>query len=98
MARRGKGNQTQLGKMRENAGYSRTEAAVILGVGINTLDRYESGQSPLPLEVAEDMTTLYSVPFDTIRNACASLRKPNKRSILAKGLALFNNKEHGNIE
>ena len=25
--------------LRKNAGYSRTEAAVILGVGINTLDR-----------------------------------------------------------
>ena len=34
-----------------------------------TLYRYESGKTDIPLGVAENMASLYSVPFDDIRRA-----------------------------
>ncbi|MBQ3347105.1 MAG: helix-turn-helix transcriptional regulator [Synergistaceae bacterium] len=71
--------RTPLAQLRANAGLSRNQASVLLDVALNTLGRYETGQSELPLDVAEDMTILYSVPFDDIRTACSSIRKQGKR-------------------
>ena len=73
-------DRTPLGVIRANAGLTRTQAAVLLDVALNTLGRYETGQGEIPLDIAEDMATLYKVPFDDIRKACATIRKQNKRS------------------
>ena len=72
-------DRTPLAILRANAGLSRTQASVLLDVALNTLGRYETGQSELPLDVAEDMAILYKIPFDEIRTACASIRRQNKR-------------------
>ena len=72
-------DRTPLAQLRANAGLTRTQASVLLDVALNTLGRYESGQSELPLDIAEDMTLLYRVPFDDIRTACSSVRKKGKR-------------------
>lgn len=73
-------DRTPLAVIRANAGLTRTQAAVLLDVALNTLGRYETGQGEVPLDVAEDMSTLYNVSFDDIRNACAAVRKPSKRT------------------
>ena len=73
-------DRTPLAIIRADAGLTRTQASVLLDVALNTLGRYETGEGEVPLDIAEDMATLYKVPFDNIRNACASVRKPKKRS------------------
>ena len=72
-------DRTPLAAIRANSGLTRNQAAVLLDVALNTLGRYESGYD-IPLDVAEDMATLYNVPFDEIRNACATIRRPSKRN------------------
>ena len=72
-------DRTPLAILRSRAGLSRNQASVLLDVALNTLGRYETGQSELPLDVAEDMSTLYKVHFDEIRKACSSVRKKDKR-------------------
>ena len=72
-------DRTPLAQIRANAGFSRNQASVLLDVALNTLGRYETGQSELPLDVAEDMSKLYKVQFDTIRNACSAIRRKGKR-------------------
>ena len=72
-------DRTPLAVIRANAGLSRTQAATLLDIALNTLGRYETGQGELPLDIAEDMAILYKVSFDEIRTACASVRKQNKR-------------------
>ena len=80
MARWSNADRTPLAVIRANAGFTRTQAAVYLDVALNTLGRYETGQGEMPLDIAEDMAILYKVPFDDIRQACASLRKKGKRT------------------
>lgn len=63
--------RTPLARLRSQAGLSRNEASVKLGVGFNTLGRYESGMNDVPMGIAEKMATLYGVPFDAIRAAVA---------------------------
>lgn len=72
-------DRTPLATIRANSGLTRTQAAVLLDIALNTLGRYEAGYE-IPLDVAEDMATLYNVSFDDIRNACATLRRPSKRN------------------
>ena len=72
-------DRTPLAAIRANSGLTRTQAAVLLDVALNTLGRYESGYE-IPLDVAEDMATLYNVSFDDIRSACATIRRPSKRN------------------
>ena len=80
MARWSNADRTPLAVIRANAGFTRTQAAVYLDVAINTLGRYETGQVEMPLDIAEDMSILYRVPFDDIRKAYSKLRKQGKRS------------------
>ena len=80
MARWTNAERTQLAKIRANAGFTRQQAAVYLDVALNTLGRYENGDGEMPMDIAEDMSILYKVPFEEIRKACALVRKPGKRS------------------
>lgn len=72
-------DRTPLAQLRNKAGFTRNQASVLLDIALNSLGRYETGQSELPLDIAEDMSTLYNVHFDEIRGACAATRKPSKR-------------------
>jgi hypothetical protein len=45
-----------------------------LGLGVNTLGRYELGTNDVPMGVAEQMAVLYGVLFDEIRIAVAETR------------------------
>ena len=74
-------DRTPLAVLRANAGLSRTKASVLLDIALNTLGRYEVGEGEVPLNIAEEMATLYKVPFDNIRNACAAVRKTKKSSL-----------------
>ena len=71
-----------LAQIRAKAGFSRTQAATLLDIALNTLGRYEVGEGEVPMDIAENMVTLYKVPFDDIRTACAAVRKPKKRTPL----------------
>lgn len=84
-------DRTPLAKLRADAGFTRNQASVLLDVALNTLGRYETGQSELPLDIAEDMTLLYNVPFDAIRNACASVRRIGRRNPQFKNLLMRKN-------
>ena len=81
-------DRTPLAILRANVGLSRTQASVLLDVALNTLGRYETGQSELPLDVAEDMAVLYKIPFDDIRTAYAATKRQSKRSPQLKQLNL----------
>ena len=80
MSRWKNADRTPLAVLRANAGLSRNQASVLLDVALNTLGRYETGEGEVPLDIAEDMSILYKVPFDNIRNACAAVRKNKKRN------------------
>ncbi len=62
--------------MRQNAGFSRAQASGFVDIGHAALASYEKGDSLIPLDIAEDLATLYKVPFDDIRKAFAAVRKP----------------------
>ncbi len=62
-------DKTPLAKLRAKAGFTREEAAAILKVVMMTLYRYERGKTDIPLGVAENMATLYNIPFDELRKA-----------------------------
>lgn len=58
-----------LAKIRVRAGFSQERAAVAIDITGRTLARYEHGVSDVPMRVAEKMSVLYRVPFETIRKA-----------------------------
>ena len=58
-----------LAKIRVRAGFSQERAAVAIDITGKTLARYEHGVSDVPMRVAEKMSALYRVPFETIRKA-----------------------------
>lgn len=58
-----------LAKIRVRAGFSQERAAVAIDITGKTLARYEHGVSDVPMRVAEKMSVLYRVPFETIRKA-----------------------------
>ena len=62
-------DMTPLARLRAKAGFSREIAAKRLKVVMMTLYRYESGKTDIPLGIAENMASLYGVPFDEIRRA-----------------------------
>ena len=67
-------NITPLVKIRNNAGFSRENASSILNITMMTLTRYEMGKTDIPLGIAEDMASLYNVPFDSIREAARNTK------------------------
>ena len=69
MARWDDSERTPLALLRAKAALSRNEAAVKMEVGLTTLARYENGINDVPMGVAEQMATLYDVPFEEIRAA-----------------------------
>ena len=68
-------DRTPLGKLRANAGFSREDAANILNIVMMTLYRYEIGKNDIPLGIAENMASLYNVPFDDIREAAKKTKE-----------------------
>ena len=75
MPRWGKDDRTPLGQIRATAGFSRENAASILNIVMMTLYRYEHGITDIPLGIAENMASLYGIPFDTLREAAKATKK-----------------------
>lgn len=91
MAKTSTENLTPLAQVRINAGLSRENAAGILNVTMMTLTRYELGKTDVPIGVAEEMATLYSVPFDNIRNAIRETKI--MKGVKAEGRLNFGRKQ-----
>lgn len=68
-------DRTPLAQMRARAGFSREEAAKILGVVMMTLYRYEIGKNDIPLGIVENMVSLYRVKFDDFRAAAKETKE-----------------------
>ena len=75
MPRWKKEDKTPLSQIRMEAGFSREEAAAILNVVMMTLYRYEHGVTDIPLGIAENMASLYKVPFNDIREAAKATKE-----------------------
>ena len=73
--------RTPLEILRNNAGYTREEAAVLMGIGMMSLERYEKGRGEMTFSIGEKMANLYKVSFDDIRRAAAATwkKKEDKR-------------------
>ena len=75
MPRWEKNDRTPLAQIRTEAGFSRENAASILNIVMMTLYRYEHGITDIPLGIAENMASLYKVPFDTLREAARATKE-----------------------
>ena len=75
MPRWSKDNMSPLGQMRVNAGYSREALAAVLNISLSTVLRYETGVTDIPLGVAEDLSTIFNVAFDEIRDAAKATKE-----------------------
>ena len=75
MARWSNNDRTALGILRNNAGLSREAAATTMNLSLSTFIRYETGESDIPMGIAELMAILYRVPFDEIRNAIQNVKE-----------------------
>ena len=75
MARWADSDRTPLAQIRANTGISGEKAAAQLGIVMATLYRYENGVTDIPLGVAENMATLYQIPFDEIREAARATKE-----------------------
>lgn len=69
MPRWTKSDRSPLGNLRAEAGYSREAIASALNLSLSTMVRYETGITDIPIGIAEDMATLYRIPFDDLRKA-----------------------------
>ncbi len=69
MPRWTKSDRSPLGNLRAEAGFSREAVASALNLSLSTMVRYETGSTDIPIGIAEDIATLYRIPFDTLRNA-----------------------------
>ena len=68
-------DRTPLAQLRAKAGFTREDAAGILKIVMMTLYRYECGKNDIPLGIAENMASLYRVPFDEIREAVKATKE-----------------------
>lgn len=75
MPRWTKNDRSPLGNLRTEAGYSRESVAAALNLSLSTMVRYETGVTDIPIGIAEDIATLYNVPFDTLRNAIKATKE-----------------------
>lgn len=75
MSRWTEADRTPLGRLRAKAGFTREDAASIFNIVMMTLYRYESGKNDIPLGIAENMASLYNVPFDDIREAAKQTKE-----------------------
>ena len=77
MARWTDENRTPLAQLRAKAGFTREDAAAILDIVMMTLYRYENGKTDIPLGIAENMASLYNIPFDELRIAAKNTKELN---------------------
>ena len=84
MARWTNKDRTPLAQLRANVGLTMNEASVLMQLGIVTLSRYEKGQTDVPFGVGEQMSSLYKVPFETIRQAVLATKKMTGANIAGK--------------
>ena len=75
MARWTNKDRTPLAQLRANVGLTLAEASVLMQLGIVTLSKYERGLTDVPFGIGEQMSPLYKVPFETIRQAVLSTKK-----------------------
>ena len=75
MPRWTKSDRSPLGNLRAEAGYSRETIASILDLSLSTVVRYETGATDIPMGIADDMASLYKVPFDTLREAVKATKE-----------------------
>ena len=75
MSRWNNENRMPLARLRANVGLTMMQAAVIMQLGNNTLSRYENGLTDVPFGIGEQMSSLYKVPFETIRQAVLETKK-----------------------
>ncbi|GEM_PF-3407785 len=75
MPRWTKSDRSPLGNIRVNAGYTREAIASALNLSLSTVVRYETGVTDIPMGIAEDLATLYSVPFDELREAIKATKE-----------------------
>ncbi len=75
MPRWTKNDRSPLGNLRANAGFSRESIAATLNLSLSTVVRYETGITDIPIGVAEDMASLYRVPFDELRQAIRATKE-----------------------
>ncbi len=75
MPRWTKTDRSPLGNLRADAGYSREAIASTLKLSLSTMVRYETGITDIPMGIAEDMSVLYHVPFDTLREAIKETKR-----------------------
>ncbi len=75
MPRWTKSDRSPLGNVRVNAGYTREAIASALNLSLSTVVRYETGVTDIPIGIAEDLATLYNVPFDELRKAIKATKE-----------------------
>ena len=75
MPRWTKSDRSPLGNIRANAGYSREAVAAAMNLSLSTVVRYETGSSDIPIGIAEDMATLFNIPFDELREAIKATKE-----------------------
>ena len=75
MPRWTKNDRSPLGNLRAEAGYSRESVASMLGLSLSTMVRYETGITDIPIGIAEDMASLYRVPFDKLRETIRTMKE-----------------------
>ena len=75
MPRWTKSDRSPLGNLRADAGFSRESIAATLNLSLSTIVRYETGSTDIPIGIAEDMASLYRVPFDDLRKAIRATKE-----------------------
>ncbi len=93
MARWNDEDRTPLALLRASAGLTRTEASVLMQVGMITLARYENGITDVPFGIGEQMAKLYKVSFEDIRQAILA----TKKAVGAKTEGRISKKSHNRI-
>ena len=56
-------------RIRSQSGLSMEKAAILMDITSRTLARYENGVNDVPMRIAEQMSKLYKVPFEEVRQA-----------------------------
>lgn len=73
-------DRTMLAKIRAQSGFSMEKAAALMGITSRTLARYENGVNDVPMGIAEQMTTIYKVPFENVRQAVIATKTTTQKS------------------
>ena len=73
-------DRTMLAKIRAQSGFSMEKAAALMVITSRTLARYENGVNDVPMGIAEQMTTIYKVPFENVRQAVIATKATTQKS------------------